>query len=553
MPSKLIVKDTRTNHTLDYQLTRDETRIGRAGDRSDLVLDDGQVSRVHAIVKHTGSGYTLTDLDSANGTWIDEQRIKERVLSDGDSFTISKYTFVFKAGSGATMINYENQAMSGTIFMRKPSELTTGLPSLDKSAMSAGDPNAQSLYSYMETLRKKAETLSRLYELNQVLGADFSLEAIFTKVSEVVFRVTPADRFLVLLRDADTGELNRAATEFRNPERAKAGGEITISRTVVDRVLQERVSLLSLDTGADQRLVSAQSIIMQNIRSVMCAPLIGNSGAFGVIYIDCTEQMKILREDDLDFLNAVAAVASIAIDNAITHKQLVREELARAKYRRFMAPHVVDEILKNPDALNLGGTNSCVTMLFSDVRGFTTMSENLEPEKVVQVLNEYFADMTPIVFEHRGMLDKYMGDGMMALFGVPLQCPDAATNAVSAAIAMQRRMEWVNRDLQSIGMSEISIGIGINTGTVTVGYIGSEERTDYTAIGDAVNLAARLEKQAQSGQIIISRSTRDAIGERFPVRPAGEVFVKGKALSVQIYEVLWQEAEPRPRNTHPGV
>ena len=553
MPSKLIVKDTRTNHTFDYQLTRDETRIGRAGDRSDLVLDDGQVSRVHALVKRAGSGYTLVDLDSANGTWIDEQRVHERVLADGDSFTISKYTFVFKAGSGATMINYENQAISGTVFMRKPGELTTGLPKLDKTAMAAGDPNAQSLYGYMETLRKKAETLSRLYELNQMLGADFSLEAIFTKVSEIVFRLTPADRFLVLLRDAETGELNRAATEFRNPERAKAGGEITISRTVVDRVIKERVSLLSLDTGADQRLVSAKSIIMQNIRSVMCAPLIGNSGAFGVIYIDCTEQMKILREDDLDFLNAVAAVASIAVDNAITHKQLVREELARAKYRRFMAPHVVDEILKNPDALNLGGTNSCVTMLFSDVRGFTTMSENLEPEKVVQVLNEYFADMTPIVFEHRGMLDKYMGDGLMALFGVPLQCPDAATNAVSAAIAMQRRMESVNRDLQLMGMSDISIGIGINTGTVTVGYIGSEERTDYTAIGDAVNLAARLEKQAQSGQIIISRSTRDAIGDHFPLRPAGEVFVKGKSLSVQIYEVLWREAEPRPRSTHPGV
>lgn len=553
MASKLIVKDTRTSHTFDFQLTRDETRIGRAADRADLVLDDGQVSRAHAIVKRTANGFTLVDLGSANGTWIGDQRVKEKVLSDNDSFTISKYTFVFKAGSGATMINYENQAISGTIFLRKPGELTSGLPKLDRTTLPAADPNAQSLYGYVETLRKKAETLSRLYELNQMLGADFSLEAIFTKVSEMVFRLTTADRFLVLLKDADTGELNRAATEFRNPERAQAGGEITISRTVVDRVLKDLVSLLSLDTGADQRLVSSKSIIMQNIRSVMCAPLIGRSGAFGVIYVDCTEQMKILREDDLDLLNALAAVASIAVDNAITHEQLVREELARAKYRRFMAPHVVDEILKNPEALNLGGTNSCVTMLFSDVRGFTTMSEDLEPEKVVQVLNEYFADMTPIVFEHRGMLDKYMGDGMMALFGVPLQCPDAATNAVSAAIAMQRRMESVNRDLKSMGMAAISIGIGINTGTVTVGYIGSEERTDYTAIGDAVNLAARLEKQAQAGQIIISRSTREALGERFPVRPAGEVFVKGKAHAVQIYEVLWQQTGSHPRITHPGV
>lgn len=553
MPSKLIVKDTRTNHTFDFELTHDETRIGRAGDRSDLVLDDGQVSRAHAILRRTPGGYKLVDLDSANGTWMDNQRVKEHALTDGDSFTISKYTFVFKASSGATMISYENQARPSTVFIRKPGELTSALPKLDQASVAVGEANAQSLYSYIETLRKKAETLSRLYELNQMLGADFSLEAIFQKVSEMIFRLTPADRFLVLLRDAETGELDRAATEFRNPERAKVGGEITISRTVVDRVLDERVSLLSLDTGADQRLVSAKSIIMQNIRSVMCAPLLGKSGVLGVIYVDCTEQMKILREDDLELLNAVAAEASIAVDNAITHSRLVREELARAKYRRFMAPHVVDEILKNPEALNLGGTNSCVTMLFSDVRGFTTMSENLEPEKVVQILNEYFADMTPIVFEHRGMLDKYMGDGMMALFGVPLQCEDAANNAVSAAIAMQRRMESVNRDLHSMGMSEIAIGIGINTGTVTVGYIGSEERTDYTAIGDAVNLAARLEKQAGAGQIIISRSTREAIGDRFPLRLAGEVNVKGKALPVQVYEVLWCEAENYLHNTNPGA
>src|SRR5690349_1959988 len=107
MPSKLIVKDTRTNHTFDFELTRDETRIGRAGDRSDLVLDDGQVSRTHAIIRRTPGGCKLVDLDSANGTWMDNQRVKEHALADGDSFTISKYTFVFKASSGATMISYE--------------------------------------------------------------------------------------------------------------------------------------------------------------------------------------------------------------------------------------------------------------------------------------------------------------------------------------------------------------------------------------------------------------------------------------------------------------
>ncbi|HEV8487413.1 MAG TPA: adenylate/guanylate cyclase domain-containing protein, partial [Blastocatellia bacterium] len=365
------------------------------------------------------------------------------------------------------------------------------------------------------------------------------------KVSEMVFRLTPAGRFFVLLRDAATGEVVTSAAEFRDPASATQLGEIMLSKTVVDRVIEDRVSLLSFDAQQDNRLVQARSIVLQGISSVMCAPLLGKTTVLGVIYVDCQEQLKIFSEDDLDLLNAVASETSIAVDNAISHKRLVSEELARAKYRRFMPPHVVDEILANTDSLNLGGKNSNVTIVFSDVRGFTTMSENLPPESVVEMLNRYFADMTPIVFEHQGLLDKYIGDGMMALFGAPNESEDSAANAVLAAIQMQHQMGSVNEALRQSGLSTIQIGIGINTGTVTVGYMGSEERTDYTAIGDAVNLAARLEKQAQGGQIIISRSTLDRIGNRFPVRPCGQVMVKGKKAQIEIFEVLWREIARR--------
>lgn len=544
MPSKFVVKDTETHRTFNYDLSSEQVRIGRAADRNDLVLDDAQVSREHAILKRIRNSHMIVDLNSANGTWVNGQRVKERILANGDSVSICKYTLEYKTEAEGLSVSYDNHKIGNTVFLRTPGELTSVLADVDKAAIvsaASADPSSKSVLTYIETLRKKAETLARIYELNKVLSADFSLEAIFKKVSETVFRLTPADRFLVLLNDAATGTLKSVAAEFRNPERAKSSGEIMISRTVVDRVMSERVSLLSLDTMADARLVEAKSIVMQNIRSVMCAPLMSKENALGVIYVDCQEKMKILKEDDLDLLNAVAAVTSIAVDNAKTHERLVREELARAKYRRFMPPHVVDEILANPNTLNLGGTNTNVTMLFSDVRGFTTMSEKLMPQVVVQILNEYFADMTPIVFEHQGLLDKYMGDGLMALFGVPYESADAAVNAVSAAVAMQMRMESVNSDLRAIGLSEIAIGIGINTGPVTVGYIGSEERTDYTAIGDAVNLAARLEKQAQGDQIIISRSTYEALGGRFPVREAGDIMVKGKMLAVQIYEVLWRQ------------
>jgi adenylate cyclase len=398
---------------------------------------------------------------------------------------------------------------------------------------------------YVDALRKKAETLARIYELNQLLASDFSQEDIFKKVSEMVFRLTTADRFLVLLKDAESGELIRVTSEFRNSNSSRASEQIAISKTVVDRVMEERVSLLSFDTQSDERFAKAKSIVLQNITSVMCAPLLSKDKVLGVIYVDCRESMKQHREDDLELLNAVAAETSIAVDNAATHKRLLREELARAKYRRFMPAHVVDEILKSPNTLMLGGKNSCITALFSDIRGFTSMSEKLSPQVVVQILNEYFADMTPIVFEYQGLLDKFMGDGLMALFGVPYACDEAASNAVAAAIAMQRRMEEVNEDLAEAGLAEIAIGIGINTGTATVGYIGSRERTDYTAIGDTVNLGARLEKQAKAGQIIISNFTREAIGDNFPLKPSGEIRVKGRQEAVQIFEVLWQEAADR--------
>lgn len=539
MSSKLIITNTESGRSFEYDILRDETNIGRAADRNDVVLNDGQVSRQHVVIKRNGHAFLLVDLNSANGTMMDGTRIKEHVLHDGDSFSISKYNLLFKSAETPPPIKF-GHGIGNTVVMRTPGDLASVIPKIDRASISPSDN--KSVLDFVEALRKKAETLARIYELNQLLASDFSQDDIFKKVSEMVFRLTTADRFLVLLKDPESGNLVRVAAEFRESSGMRGLEDIAISRTVVDRVMAERVSLLSFDTHSDERFAQAKSIVLQNITSVMCAPLLSKDEVLGVIYVDCREAIKLLREDDLELLNAVAAETSIAVDNALTHKRLLREELARAKYRRFMPKHVVDEILASPNTLSLGGTNSCITALFSDIRGFTSMSEKLSPQIVVQILNEYFADMTPIVFEYEGLLDKFMGDGLMALFGVPYACDAAASHAVAAAIAMQRRMAKVNEGLAEAGLSEITIGIGINTGTATVGYIGSRDRTDYTAIGDTVNLAARLEKQAKAGQIIISSFTREAIGDEFPLIPTGQITVKGRQEPVQIYEVLWQEA-----------
>jgi adenylate cyclase len=489
------------------------------------------------LLRLQGSSYAIEDLGSSNGTFINGERLEPRQprpLKDGDVLSIGSYTIAYKEERAAPAIRYDQQ-MGDTVLFRRPEEISAAVPQVK-----AAGP--EDLLREVEALRKKAETLARIYELNRLLSSVLSLEQIFKKVSEMFFRLTPADRFFVLLRDSHSGRLRPFAAEFRKPEKDRPDEPASISKTVLDRVLSERVSLLAFDARTDQRLAQAQSLIMQRVRSVMCAPLLGKDGILGVIYVDNQDQVKPFSEDDLDLLNALAAETSIAVDNAMTHEQLLKEALARAAYCRFMPQHVVNEILANPKALSLGGSNRTVTMLFSDIRGFTSMSETMPPETVVEVLNYYFSEMTPIVFEQDGLLDKYIGDGLMALFGVPYESDEAAANAVAAAINMQRRMLKINLELAKKGFPEIAIGIGINTGTVTIGYIGSEQRTDYTAIGDAVNLAARLEKHAGPWQILISRSTMEAIGDRFPLAISGEITVKGRKEPVQIYEVLWRQA-----------
>jgi adenylate cyclase len=285
---------------------------------------------------------------------------------------------------------------------------------------------------------------------------------------------------------------------------------------------------------------------MQQVRSVMCAPLLGKEVVLGAIYVDSQRLMQVFTPEDLDMLNALAAQTSMAVDNAITHDQLVKEALARAAYGRFMPRHVVEQILAQPEALSLGGTNQLVTVLFADIRGFTTIAERMPPETVVRMLNEFFSEMTPIVFGHRGLLDKYIGDAVMAIFGAPYPSEDSAAAAVAAAIAMQRRMLTLNEELKTAGLPQLGMGIGINTGMVTVGYIGSEQRTDYTVIGDAVNLAARLEGESNAWQILISAGTLAAIGEIFRVQPVGELPIKGKSIPVQVYEVIWRPEDQQP-------
>jgi adenylate cyclase len=538
MSSKLMVTNMASGREYTFDLARPETHIGRAVENNDLILNDEKISRWHALLRRVGNTYLLIDLNSANGTFVNGKQIKEHLMEDKDTISIGSYN-LFYYQEAVSSIQVQDIKIGGTIVMRAPSEYLSSLTGPLMSDVSELNTKDE-LLKELTALKKKAETLVYLYELNRLLNSVFSSQDIFERLSEMVFRLTPADRFFVLLKNTYGEELMPFLAKFRDEETSETGENISISKTVLDRVLNDHVGLLSTDAQSDIRLAMAHSIFVEKIHSIICVPLLSQDEVLGVIYLDCNNQLAALEAADLDLTNALASSVSMAIDNAKAHDQLVKEALARVAYGRFMPEHVVKEILTNPAAFSLGGTNQEVTILFSDIRGFTSMAETLPPETLIQLLNKYFSAMTPIVFKHFGLLDKYIGDGMMALFGVPQAQEDAALNAVAAAVEMLRRVEALNTELKDEGLPEIAIGIGINTGRVTVGYIGSEQRTDYSAVGDAVNLAARLEKQARASQIVISETTLQNMGSVYPVRYLDDREIKGKKDPVRLYEVIWQ-------------
>lgn len=212
----------------------------------------------------------------------------------------------------------------------------------------------------------------------------------------------------------------------------------------------------------------------------------------------------------------------------------------RQTFSKFVSKSVVDELLKDPDKLKLGGEKKILTVLFSDIRGFTTISERLTPEALVEHLNEYLQAMTDIVFKYLGTLDKYVGDEIMAFWGAPIPQEDHAVLAARASVEMMRVLGELNRKWVAEGKPELHIGIGLNTGDMVVGNMGSSSRMDYTLMGDNVNLGARLEgtNKVYGTNIIISEATYEYVKDHIVARELDLIRVKGKELPVKIYELI---------------
>src|SRR2546429_3775937 len=533
--------------------------IGRAPDNH-VVLDDPRASRHHAHIKPNDDGSFMV-IDgifvngqlkrSANKVYVNGEQKFEHQLRDGDRVTIGASTLKFEQAKEERTadLSYDDKPLGHTqLLMSAKDVLNTVLRQSDPS-LTMGATSVPRGDKVLESLQRKANILSELYEMSKALGSGFDLDRIFKMATDIIFRSTPADRVIALLaegivteQNADEAKLFPIATRARDEKLEAHARKMTIGRTITRKVMKERVALLSQDAASDEQFAGVDSIVSQGVRSTICAPLVGESRVHGAIYADRLDPFAAFKPDDLELISAVAAQTAIAVENARAHERLAREEVARANYSRFLPEYVVKQMLENPESFKLGGVNQTITILFADIRGFTSISEHAPPEKIVGLLNRYFSAMTDIIFAHGGTLDKYLGDGLMALFGAPTTTPEDAANALSAAVAMQRRLIGINGELRDEGFPEIGIGIGLHTGEVTVGYIGSERRSEYTPIGDTVNTASRLESNAKGGEILVSDATAKAARSRYKLKPREPISVKNRQQPVVLWEVDWQKA-----------
>jgi adenylate cyclase len=528
--------------------------IGRAKD-NDIVLNDQRVSRRHAHIRAGENEFTLVDgfIDaggqlrrSVNRVFVNGLPQFEKILESGDIITIGGSRFDFERVSSVDeptakmtgSVNYDDQPLGHTQLLISASEI------IGKRSNLSIEGNLASADEIRE-LRRKAQVLELLYEMSKTLGTVFDLKEIFVKATDLIFRGTPAERVVALIADETVDgkildySLFPIAVKARDEAMESITEKLTISRTITQKVMREKVALLSQDARTDEQFSGSESIVSQGVRSTICAPLITESNVHGVVYADRLDPFAAFSEEDLELISAVAAQTAVTVETVKAHKRLAREEVARANYSRFMPEYVVKQLLDKPDSFRLGGVNQTVTVMFADIRGFTAISERENPENVVTLLNRYFTAMTEIIFAHGGTLDKYVGDGLMALFGAPTATPDDAKNAVNAAVAMQKRLQSLNHELQIEGLSKIGIGIGLHTGVATVGYIGSDRRSEYTAIGDTVNLASRLESNAKPGQILISEATAKACTEQISLIAHEPLQVKNRLQPVSLFEVKW--------------
>jgi len=540
---RLLYQDGEAPQT--YTFSAGEVTIGRSPE-CQIVLKDFGISRTHARIVVDEDGVRISDLKSKNGTQVNGVNVQEASLKDGDKILLGKFHLTFSKTLEGKVVLDEDKPLSeeaGTI-IRSVGELSKLLTDTGAAAALLDQKKTPAPVDVQE-IEKSNRILKVLTRVAETLIAVRPVEEVLAQVVDIVFDHIPADRGFLMLQEEPDNKLVPMIVKHRK-DKDSGEGKITISKTIADRVMKDRVSILTSDAMVDPRFGAGDSIRFHGIRSAMCAPLWNKDQVIGIIHVDSPMLTNCFTLNDLDLLTALANYAAVAVERARLNQKIVAEEKKRERLGRFLSPQVTSRILATSEsqgaALGVPEVKE-VSILFADIVGFTSMSENMSPASVALLLNDYLSRMTDVIFKYEGTLDKYIGDAIMAVFGAPLDMPDHAVRAIKSALEMQERLIEFNADRKEGPL--LKIRIGINTGKAVAGEIGSINKKEYTVLGDTVNTASRLESSvAKPGMVVIGENTYEAIKEFFDCRAMGKTALKGKANEVAVFEVLGAKGAP---------
>lgn len=552
--------------------------VGRASS-CDIAVQHPSVSRVHARFTMGAAGCRVSDLTSSNGTFVNGIRITgDADVRDGDALAFGEVSIKVTAPpppkpapapapaagpaslaadpGGRSALDVTLLEQPGTLFWRVDAKESPG------TGIRVREP-----HRLINLLSEAAKALMLHGSLNEILGRVVDLAVEHLSAERAVLMLTDAaGNLTVQVQRPDPALLSpapatpattgmRAADIFALGERTSpvaavvkaeadvakatlAGGQLPISRTVAHRVMTERVAFLAEDVAQHDMLHMAESVIMRRVQSLMCAPLWHEQRVSGVLYVEDGVQHK-FNAADLEILVSLSNHAAVAIERSLLADRLLAEQRNRERLERYHSPAVVDRISAQAIDGAFEAQERQVTVLFADLVGFTSIAETMPASEVARLLNEFFAEMTEVIFTHDGTLDKFMGDGLLAVFGAPLPQTDHAVRAVAAAIEMQRRL----RRRATLGAHPaLTMRIGLSSGPVVAGDIGSPKRREYTVLGDTVNTAARLESSvAQPGQIVLTRMTLDRVVDTVSARSLGMIELRGRRQAVEVFAIIDDE------------
>lgn len=376
-------------------------------------------------------------------------------------------------------------------------------------------------------LQKRLQEMNVMYSIGRSVTELMNMNELLPRIADAAAQVTQAEECFIYL--VQGGRLLCRAHKRLNNGRARPADFEANDRFAAE-VAQNGKSLV----------LKPDQIQNEKVNSVAYVPMSLRGSIMGVLGVsNLTPDSHVFTKHDSALLATLTDYAAIAIENARNYEALqLSKDHERAQLRgtfeKFVPPSVVDRVLSNPENLKLGGARQEISVLFADIRGYTTWSENAPPEKVVEMLNDYLSLAAEIILAWDGTLDKFFGDGLMAIFNAPTAQDDHIHRATDAALALMKAGE----EMRARRGDDLSYSIGVHVGEAVVGYIGTNRAMNYTAIGDVVNTAKRLQELAPAGKIWVEDAVVRRLGDMIQANPLGEIKIRGRKQSAYAYELV---------------